>query len=178
MFGFYALAFTHTALNAGLMALAFGMAISLEGILKVKDRTRWDTRKPGVAEAMRGFWKHMQALANPDLQFVSWGDNSGADKVVADAACKLHFLWLQKPSASTTNAWFKGSNHATVAAANGDVVVFCVGTSGGGREYGLMFGDGLPLGTGLTVQTHTTVNGNTKSNSADQVNGFAIIGAP
>lgn len=169
---------SHLAALVALGALAFGMAISLEGIRNVVDRTRSDSRKPGVAESLRSLFKHMQQLGNPDLQFVAWGDNNAADKVVADAACKLYALFLRKPTASTTDAWFKGSNHATTAAANGDVVVYMRGTSGGGREYCPVFHDGLPLGTGLTVQSHTTVNGNTKSASADQVSGFAIIGAP
>jgi len=168
----------HVAALAGLtLTIGFGV-LTLEGIRNVVDRTRADTRKPGVAESLRSLWQHMQQLGNLDLQFVSWGATNAADKVVADVACKLYALFLAKPSASTVDAWFKGSNHATVTAANGDVTVFFVGTSGGGRQYCPVFHDGLPLGTGLTVQTHTTVNGNTKSNAADSVTGFAIVGAP
>ncbi len=154
------------------------MALTLEGVNLVKRRTRYDTRKVGVAEALRSFFKHMENLGNPDLQFVAISGLDAADKVVADAACKLYALYIAKPTASTTDAWFKGSNHATVAAANGDVVVYLRGTSGGGRAYCPVFHDGLPLGTGLTVGAHTTVNGNTKSAAADAPTGFAIVGAP
>lgn len=154
------------------------MALTLEGINLVKQRSRHDTRKPGVFEALQSLWKHMQQLGNLDLQIVVWGSTAAADKVVADAACKVYAIFLSKPSASTTDAWFKGSDHATVAAAAGDFSARMVGTGGGGRQYCPVFHDGLPMGTGFTVQTHTTVNGNTKSAAADSVTGFAIIGAP
>lgn len=152
------------------------MALSLTDPRKVKEKCRFDLRKPGVVEALRGFFKHMEQLRNPDLQFVPI-TGPGTDEVIADVGCKLYALYLKKPAASTTDAWFKGSNHATVAAANGDIVTYLRGTSGGGREYCQTWNDGLPLGTGLTVASHTTVNGSTDSNAADQPTGFAIIGA-
>lgn len=155
------------------------MALTLESINKVLQRARVDAQaKVAIATALRGFFKHANdVLKNPDLQFVPFQLANGADTVIADAACKLHFLAVVKPQASTTNAWFKGSNHATVAAANGDITLFLVGAGGGGKAYGLHFGDGLPLGTGLTIQSHTTVNGNTASAAADLAYGFAILGA-
>lgn len=154
------------------------MALSLEGINLVKRRARGDTRAVGVAESLRSLWKHMENLGNPDLQLVVISGLETADKVIADAACKLYALYLKKPTASTVDSWAKGSNHATVAAANGDVVVYLRGTSGGGRSYMPVFHDGLPLATGLTVGAHTTVNANGKSLVADAPTGFAIVGAP
>jgi hypothetical protein len=154
------------------------MALTLEGVNLVKRRTRMDTRNVGSAEALRSLWKHMENLGNPDLQFVAISGLDAADKVIADAACKLFAYFIRKPTASTTDAWFKGSNHATVAAANGDIVTYLRGTSGGGRAYCVVYHDGLPLSTGLTVGSHTTVNGNTKSAAADAPTGFAIVGAP
>lgn len=159
------------------LGLFVGMALSLGDINAVTRRARGDSRSVGVAQALRGLFAHMQNLGNPDLQMVEYSGLGTADKVVADVGCKLYALYVKKPLASTTNAWLKGSNHATVAAANGDVVVFLVGTSGGGRSYCPVFHDGLPLGTGLTLGCHTTVNGNTKSAAADAATGFAIIGA-
>ena len=153
------------------------MALSLEGINLVKRRARADTRSVGVAESLRSLFKHMENLGNPDLQLVAISGLESADKVVADAACKLYALYFKKPTASTTDAWIKGSDHATVAAANGDFVAKLVGTAGGGRSYMPVFHDGLKLGTGLTIGSHTTVNGNTKSAAADAPTGFAIIGA-
>lgn len=153
------------------------MALTLENINLVKQRTRWDTRKPGVSEIMRAFFKHMESLGNPDLQFVPIDQTSNADAVIADVACKLYALYLKKPATSTVDAWFKGSNHATVAAAAGDLVIPLVGTGGGGAEHCLCFPDGLKLSTGLTIAEHTSLAGSTDSSDADAVGGWAIVGA-
>lgn len=169
-------------MNASLIALFIALgasllgAITLEDINAVKQKTRGE-RKVGPTMALRSLWEFMQQIKNPDLQIVFFSGLETADAVIADAACKLHAIYIKKPPASTTNAWFKGSNHATAAAANGDFTTFLVGTGGGGREYCVVYHDGLPLGTGLTVGCHTTVNGSTKSNAADAATGFAIIGA-
>lgn len=153
------------------------MAIATEAINLVKRRARADTRSVGVAESLRSLFKHMENLGNPDLQLVAISGLDSADKVIADAACKVYAIYLFKPTASTTDAWFKASNHATTAAANGDVVVYLRGTAGGGRSYCAVFHDGLPMGTGFTCAAHTTVNGSTDSAAADAPTGFAIIGA-
>jgi hypothetical protein len=160
------------------LGLVVGMALSLENVNAVMQKVRMEARKPGVAEAIRSLKAHLQQLSNPDLQLVPITGLRSADLVVADVACKLYAVFLQKPAASTTNAWFKGSNHASTAAANGELVIFLQGTGGGGRQYCPVFHDGLLFGTGLTVAAHTTNNGNTDSNIADAPTGFAIIGAP
>lgn len=154
------------------------MALTLGDINQVFRKARADARGVGPAEAMRSLSKHMQQLGNPDLLLVEFGALGTADKVFSDSACKLFALYGKKPTASTTDAWLKVSNHATVAAANGDVVVYFRGTSGGGKQYCVVFHDGLPLGTGATAGCHTAVNGNTKSAAADAVTGYAIVGAP
>lgn len=154
------------------------MALTLQGINLVKDQARGESRKVGPNESLRSLWKHMQQLGNPDLQIVFFSGLNAADKVIADVPCKLYAILMVKPTASTVDAWLKGSDHATVAAANGDYVTKLVGTSGGGRSYCAVFHDGLPLATGLTLGCHTTVNGNTKSAAADAATGFAIVGAP
>lgn len=160
-----------------LVGLCLGMALSLGDINQVKEQARGEARKPGVSAALRSLFTYMQQIGNPDLQIVFFSGLNAADKVIADVGCKLYALFMLKPTASTTDAWLKGSNHATTAAANGDVVAYLRGTSGGGRSYCPCFHDGLPLATGLTLGSHTTVNGNTKSAAADAPTGFAIIGA-
>lgn len=153
------------------------MALSLEGILVVKQKANLESRKAGPAMGLRSLWLYMETLQNPNLQFVAFSGLNAADKVIADAACKLFALFSIKPAASTTNAWLKGSDHATVAAAAGDIAQKMIGTGGGGRSYCTVWHDGLPFGTGLTLGSHTAVDGNTKSNVADAPTGFAIIGA-
>lgn len=154
------------------------MALVLENINLVSQKTYPDSRWPGVAANLRALWAHMQQLRNPDLKIKMFSGLETADVVVSDAACKVYALFIRKPLASTTNAWFKASNHASAAAANGDFTTFLVGTAGGGREYCPTYPDGLPFGTGCTVGCHTTVNGSTKSNAADAATGFVIVGAP
>jgi hypothetical protein len=167
----------HLAAQASLVAMVFGMALTLEGINRVKERTRWDVRKPGAAETLRALWKHMQALGNPDLQFIAYSGLNAADKVIADVACLVYAIYIEKPSTSVTDAWLKGSDHATVAAANGDFVAKLLGTAAAAaKRYAVIFSDGLNMGTGFTLGSHTTVNGNTKSNVADAPTGFVVVG--
>ena len=109
------------------------MALTLENVNLVKQRTRWEIRKPGSSEVLKALWKHLEQLSNPDLQLVPLDYSGGADQVIADVACKLFALYLKKPAASTTDAWIKASDHATTAAANGDIVVKMIGTDG--KEY-------------------------------------------
>ena len=153
------------------------MALSLERALDVKKRTRMDIRKPGITENLRALWKHMEQLGNPDLQYVSLDYTTAADIVIANVACKLYAWCFIKTAASTTDAWIKISNHATVAAAAGDIVVPLVGTGGGGAAHCIVFPDGLKLSTGATTAQHTSLAGSTDSDAADGCGGFAIVGA-
>lgn len=166
-----------TAVAALVTLAAIAMALTLADPNTAFRKARGGSRAAGVQESLRALQAHINTLANPDLQFVAFSGLETADKVIADVGCTLFALYCKKPTASTTNAWLKGSNHASAAAAAPDLAVFLVGTSGGGREYCPIFGDGLPFGTGLTLGSHTTNNGNTKSAAADAPTGFAIIGA-
>lgn len=153
------------------------MAFTAEGINKVKERTRWENRRyPGVTESLRALWAHFVNIGNPDAQFVAYSGLETADAVICAGACTLRALFIKKPSTSTVASWLKGSNHATVAAANGDIVVIQPAAMTV-FETCPIFADGIPLTTGLTLGAHTTVNGNTKSLVADAPTGFAIITA-
>jgi hypothetical protein len=160
------------------LGFVFGMALTLEGIVNIKERCRIESRRnPAVADGLRAFFKSMQQLGNPDLQFVAISGLSAADVVLANVACRLYGVFIIKPSASTVDAWFKISDHATVAGTNPDVAVKLIGTGGGNKSFFLNFGDGLQLGTGATAGSHTANNGNTKSAAADAPTGFGIVGA-
>lgn len=154
------------------------MALTLEGILQVKQKCRIDIQKnPGVSRSLRSLFMHLNDIGNPDLKFAAIDYTGNADIVLSDAACRVFAICLTKPTASTVDAWPKFSDHATVAAANGDIVMKLIGTGGGGRQYCPTFQDGLIMGTGLTTASHTTVNGATDSADADSAVGFAIVGA-
>lgn len=153
------------------------MALTLENINLVKQRTRWEVRTPGASEALRSLWKHMEAKGNPDLQFVAFQRNGTNDNVIADVACRVYALYFKKPSTSTTAAWLKASDHATVAAANGDIVISLAAAAAALKEGCVVFHDGLSMATGVTQACHTAVDGNTDSAAADSPAGFFIVGA-
>jgi hypothetical protein len=153
------------------------MALTLSALELALRKMMPEAKKAGTQSVARAVKDYLNQIGNPDVKFLAFSGLETADAVISDSACRVYCIFGKKPAASTTNAWLKGSDHATVAAANGDFVAKYIGTSGGGREYLVFFADGLPFGTGLTLGCHTTVNGNTKSAAADAVTGFAIVGA-
>jgi hypothetical protein len=153
------------------------MALTLENVNLVKQRTRWQVRTPGASEALRSLWKHLEAKGNPDLQFVAFERNGTDDNVIADAACRIYAIYFKKPATSTTAAWLKGSDHATVAAAAADVAISLAAAAAAMKEGCVVFHDGLSMATGFTMACHTSVNGNTDSAAADSPAGFVILGA-
>ncbi len=153
------------------------MALTLENVNLVKQRTRWEVRKTGAMAALKALWLGLQQNGNPDLQYVSIDHTGNADIVIADVPCRLYAWYLKKPSGSTTAAWAKISDHATVAAASGDLVMPLIAAAAAGKEFAMVFPDGLPLAVGATTASHTAVDGNTDSADADAAAGFAIVGA-
>lgn len=154
------------------------MALTLVSALSVRQKALEATRKPSSQSLLRTFFSYWsQHKGNADIQFVAISGLSAADVVIANVACRLLLVFLRKPTASTTDAWAKISDHATVAAANGDWTAKLIGTGGGAQEICSVFPDGLILGTGATMGSHTSVNGNAKSAAADEPVGFAIVGA-
>lgn len=149
---------------------------TLQTIAQIKQKARIDAaRSPAVAEALRALFKHLEQ--NPKtLAYVPFTTSGAADVVIADSACKVYAIMTKKRAGSTTASWLKGSDHATVAAAAGDIVVPFTAL-GGTKAFCQIWPDGLSLATGLTIAQHTTVNGNTDSAAADSVDGFALIGA-
>lgn len=156
---------------------AISMALTLSDPNTAMRKARGASRSAGCQEAIRALGQHLNTLGNPDVQFVAFTTTGQADVVIANAACVILAAYFKKPTASTVDAWLKGSDHATVASANGDIVFKLIGTSGGGREYCPTFADGLAFGTGLTIASHTTVNGSTDSAVADSASGFFILAA-
>lgn len=152
------------------------MALSLENINLVKQRTRWEVRKPGVSEVFRALWKHMEAKGNPDLQLVAFDQTGNADSVIADAACKVYAVYFKKPSTSTTAAWLKLSDGTSVAAA-GDIVVKLAAAAAALKEGAIIFPDGVDFGTACEIASHTAVDGSSHSVDADASAGFVIVGA-
>lgn len=153
------------------------MALTLESINLVKQRTRWDSRTPGVSEALRSLWKHMEALGNIDLQFVPYDETGQVGKVIADVPCKLYAFYLKKPADSTVLAFLKLINASTVGTeAHGDITVILAAAVASKKEFCLVFHDGLTFSAGITVASDTANDGSTASEIADSCAGFCIVG--
>ena len=153
------------------------MALTLESINLVKQRTRWQTlNAPGAVEALRSLWQHMEQKGNPDLQFVKFEKATTNDVVLADVPCRIYAIYYKKPAASTTASWMKISDHATVCSTTGDIEIPLAAAAAAGKEGCVVFHDGLSMAIGATWATHTALAGNTDSNAADTPAGFVIVG--
>lgn len=154
------------------------MALTLEAANLTKQRCRASTRKPGVSEALRSLWKHMEALGNPQLQFVTFDQTDNAETVIADVACKIYAIYFKKPAASTTAAWLKLTDEASAGnEAHADISFKLAAAVGAPKEFCVVFHDGFSMATGVMLVSHTANDGNTDSNDADAVAGFVIVGA-
>ena len=154
------------------------MALSVENALAVKQKSIPSSRNPASQSILRTLFSYFaQHLPGKEFQLVPISGLETADVVGADVAASLFAVLVRKPTASTTNAWFKASDNTTTAGTNPDFALKLIGTAGGGLEHCPVFPKGLPFGTGITFGSHTANNGNTKSNAADAPIGFAIVGA-
>lgn len=150
---------------------------TLRNLVEIQQLARIDSaRSPAVAEALRALYKHLQQ--NPkQLYYKAFTTSGAADVVLSDSACRIYALMTKKRTGSTTASWLKASDHATVAAAAGDIVVPYTANALATKAFCQVWHDGLPLATGLTIAQHTAVNGNTDSAAADSVDGFVLLGA-
>lgn len=155
------------------------MALSLEDIQKARQRTRIETQRVAVAEILRGLFKYLiESKRVTQLQVKQYALTNGADTVIADAACVLHFLLYDKPDASTTAAWLSGSNHASAVQAEEDIRIPLSASVKATKPVMIVDPDGLPFSTGIVIASYTTAAGGTRSATADCGTGLAILGAP
>ena len=124
-----------------------------------------------------------QVKGNRDLEFVAFTDAgiTGADGVViADAACKLYAVFVQKDGTSgtgtATDSFVKAFDNATVdtTATDGRVVIPLLVAA----RTGVYFDhNGLDMAAGIVATAHTTYAGSTDSTAGDAGPGFIILGA-
>lgn len=158
------------------------MALSLESANKVRQKTRMFNLNPGVFYGLKALFLHLAAnKGNPDLQFVPFSgtevasDGSNADKVIADAACKIYAFYAKK-RATATATWFKGQDHASAATPTDPTYLREFNESG--QVVFELYPDGYAQGTGWTVEQSTDdITGSTRTLAADSVDGFYILGA-
>jgi hypothetical protein len=152
------------------------MALSLESAVRVKQRTLAETRKPKIQALLKAFWSyHDQHKRDPDLQFVAFAALETTDVVIADAACKVYLIYIEKPSASATAAFFKGTDHATTGSSTAAELVQKVASN---NVELLLYPDGFAMANGFTILSETTADGSSGSSAADRPNGWVVVGAP
>ncbi len=127
-----------------------------------------------VDMSLRGLKAYLaQEKRNIDLQFVPISD-LGADTAIADAACKIYAIVLKK-GATSTGAFFKAADHATVSGTTASDLVQELNASE--QQVAFIYANGWAQGTGFAVGSDTTADGSTASTSGDGPNGFVILGA-
>lgn len=154
------------------------MPLSLESAGRVRQKTREFTRNPAVFYALKSFFLYHSQKGNADLQlvFLSDGDLTGTDGVVAmDAACVLYVAFLRKRS-TATDAYLKLYDNATDDTTAADERV-TLATLEASEDLFMTFPQGLDMATGIVATSHTTSNGTTDSTAGDSGDGFLIIGA-
>lgn len=158
------------------------MALSLQSAGIVRQKARSITRNPGIYRVLQALFMHLASnKGNPDLQWVPWSgtelgsDGGNADKVLADAACRVYAIYFKK-AATATGAWIKFSDHASAASATAGE--FTAEFNAASEERIAIFPDGFAQGTGWTMRQDTTAAGSTRTLLANAVHGFALISAP
>lgn len=108
----------------------------------------------------------------PQLQVKEFTNLTGTTTVIADAACKIYAIIVQKTT--TTAASFKGTDNATT----GSATAFAVGlTQTIVTADVLLFPKGLPMANGFAILSNTTMAGNTTSAAGDGAKGVVLLGS-
>ena len=121
-----------------------------------------------------------QDKRNPNLQFLpidgtysSSDGGNNASQVLIAGACTIYAIVLKKSGATETI--FKSSNNATTAGTDGTQDIALSSTAAG--DVFVIYPDGRAEATGFTVTENTTRTGSTLTLLANQMSGFAIVGA-
>ena len=121
-----------------------------------------------------------QEKRNPNLQFLpidgvytASDGGTNASEVLIAGACTIYGIYLKKQG--STETVFKASNNATTAASNGTQDLAIAATAAG--DVFVIYPDGRAMSTGFTVTEQTDRTGSTQELLANQMNGFAIVGA-
>ena len=107
------------------------------------------------------------------LEVVEFDHLTGTDTIIASAACKLYAILLKK--ATTTAAYFKGSDSASASSSTAPEIEFRQNAIG---VDGIYSPKGIPMSNGFTVSSDTTSDGTTTSAAGDGAAGVVLLGAP
>lgn len=116
---------------------------------------------------------------NPDLQFIpiDAADIDDANgKILADTACKLYGVFLEKQATATDVYTAILDDEADDASPIADVRLV-LGLIGSSEQAFAVYPDGLAMAKGIVAKAYTEFDGTTDSNAADTPYGFVIISA-
>lgn len=149
------------------------MSLSLQDILYAKrnalNNSPFKYKTKGALKALFSYL--VQYGGQPQLQVVVF-DKLGANVVLANVACKLYGIFLQKGTVTTSYAKF--TDNATTGATDGTGGTMIV-TKGITKEMFLVYPDGLSFANGIAAVANTAPTGSSSS-STDGPSGMAIIG--
>lgn len=131
--------------------------------------------------AVKAFFLHWASnKGNQDLYYVnidgtysSSDGGNNASQILVNGPCTLYVVFLRKRG--TTEAIFKGSNHASTAGTDGTQDQ-AMALTVAGTEF-VVYPDGRALSLGLTVTENTTRTGSTLTLLANRIDGFVIVSA-
>jgi hypothetical protein len=156
--------------------LIVGMAISVGDFTQAR-RNYFSFIASNDAASYKLAYAYFSWLAqmnnSPDLQVVPFTYLTGTDKVIADAPCRLYLILLKKNT--TTAAYFKGSDHASVSSSTAPEIEF---RQNAVQVDQMFFPKGLAMAVGLTVSSDTTSDGSTGSSAGDGAAGVVVLGRP
>lgn len=149
------------------------MALSTQASVLAKRTAGNQYVRPATQGFLKWFWSYIaQFGGSPLLQVVPFSTLGATETVIADVACRLYALVLQK--ATATLSYTKLTDSATTSSdADSEYRIAQVGA---GAEISLMFPYGQPFANGITMQGNTLPSTGVSS-GANGGNGFAIIGA-
>lgn len=162
------------------------MAISLESANKVRQKTYGAGLNPLVYAQLKAFFQFWAThKSNADLQFIPF-DGTDADaaggKVLADAACTLYAVFLEKGNlgnetdGTATDAYIWLLDDATDDAGAGTDGRIALPSLTVDEQSLYLSPAGIVMATGVVVKAYTDIDGVTDSTAGDAPNGFVIIG--
>lgn len=160
------------------------MALSLESANLVRQKVYAalsGTNNPSAKHQLwwstaREFFNQWVDQGNANLQFLPFSEADADDAdgtALADAACKVYLVYVNKLNSATANT-VKLFDNATVDTTASEQTI-SIPLDAANQEALIVYPTGFSHATGVTVTQHTTIEGS--SDGSDGGDGFVIIGA-
>lgn len=149
---------------------------AMQQIYAVATGTTQGNGDPIALYALKAFFLNWAQKGNADLKYIPFSeadaDVSGGT-VLADAACRVYFVYTRKEN-STTDNWTKLYDDSTDDSTDGDAMLSIPVLEALADAF-FVSSPGIPFATGVVVTQHTTQVGSTDGSNG--ASGFIIVGA-